>query len=143
MDVETAVSALFAIGVGLGSVLAAVVAEGCIRLLPVPLSGLVMAAFLLDLGVATLGLPKAAGEVTLGAFFASASGLRIAIDVAGLAAAGGMFVVPIFSAVQAWAGEDRRARVIAAINIMNAIFMVGGAIIVAALQVAGASEPAR
>jgi acyl-[acyl-carrier-protein]-phospholipid O-acyltransferase/long-chain-fatty-acid--[acyl-carrier-protein] ligase len=142
IDVETAVSALFAIGVGLGSVLAAVVAEGRIRLLPVPLSGLVMAAFLLDLGVATLGLPKAAGEVTLGAFFASALGLRIAIDVAGLAAAGGMFVVPIFSAVQAWAGEDRRARVIAAINIMNAIFMVGGAIIVAALQAAGASEPA-
>ena len=142
IDVETAISALFAIGIGLGSVMAAVVAKGRIRLLPVPLSGLVMAAFLIDLGIATLGLPKATGETALSAFFASAAGLRIAIDVAGLAAAGGMFVVPIFSAVQAWAGEDRRARVIAAVNILNAIFMVGGTIIVAALQATGASEPA-
>ena len=142
IDVETAISALFAIGIGLGSVMAAVVAHGRIRLLPAPLSGLVMAAFLIDLGIATMGLPKATGEIALSVFFTSASGLRIAIDVAGLAAASGMFVVPIFSAVQAWAGEDRRARVIAGVNIMNAIFMVGGTIIVAALQAAGASEPA-
>jgi acyl-[acyl-carrier-protein]-phospholipid O-acyltransferase/long-chain-fatty-acid--[acyl-carrier-protein] ligase len=142
IDVETAISALFAVGIALGSVLAAVTAEGRIRLLPVPLSGLVMAAFLLDLGAATLGLPKAVGEVTLAAFFTSAAGIRIAIDVTGLAAAGGMFVVPIFSAVQAWAGEDRRARVIAAVNILNAVFIVGGTLVVSALQAAGASEPA-
>jgi len=142
IDVETAISALFAVGIALGSVLAAVTAHGRIRLLPVPLSGLVMAAFLLDLGAATLGLPKAVGEVTLGAFFTSAAGIRIAIDVTGLAAAGGMFVVPIFSAVQAWAGEDRRARVIAAVNILNAVFIVGGTLVVSALQAAGASEPA-
>ena len=142
IDVETAISALFAVGIALGSVLAAVTAEGRIRLLPVPLSGLVMAAFLLDLGAATLGLPKAVGEVTLAAFFTSAAGIRIAIDVTGLAAAGGMFVVPIFSAVQAWAGEDRRARVIAAVNILNADFIVGGTLVVSALQAAGASEPA-
>ncbi len=142
IDVETAISALFAIGVGLGSVLAAILANGRIRLLPVPLSGLLMAAFLVDLGVATLGLPKASGEMALGAFFSSAAGLRIAIDVMGLAAAGGMFVVPIFSAIQAWAGEDRRARVIAAVNIMNSIFIVGGSLLVAALQDAGVSEPA-
>ena len=142
IDVETAISALFAVGIGLGSVLAAVMAHGRIRLLPVPLSGLVMAAFLIDLGAATFSLPKAAGEVALGAFFSSAAGLRIAIDVTGLAAAGGMFVVPIFSAVQAWAGEDRRARVIAAVNILNAVFIVGGTLVVSALQAAGANEPA-
>ncbi len=142
IDVETAISALFAIGIGLGSVLAAVLAHGRIRLLPVPLSGLVMAVFLLDLGAATLNLPKASEAVALGAFLTSAAGLRIAVDVAGLAAAGGMFVVPIFSAVQAWAGEDRRARVIAAVNILNAIFIVGGTLMVAGLQATGLSEPA-
>ena len=142
IDVETAISALFAIGIGLGSVLAAVLAHGRIRLLPVPVSGLVMAIFLVDLGIATLGLPKAADAVAMSDFFASAAGLRIAIDVTGLAAAGGMFVVPIFSAVQAWAGEDRRARVIAAVNILNAVFIVGGTLIVAASQSAGMSEPA-
>lgn len=142
IDVETAVSGLFALGVGLGSVLAAVVARGRIRLLPAPLSGLAMGVFLIDLGVATLGLPKASGEVALGAFFASSTGLRIAIDVLGLAATGGMFVVPVFSAVQSWAGEDRRARVIAAVNILNSVFIVGGALLVAGLQAAGFGEPA-
>ena len=53
-------------------------------------------------------------------------GIRIAIDLAGLAIAGGLFIVPTFAAVQAWAGADRRARVIAAVNVLNAAFMVGG-----------------
>mgnify|MGYP003694556303 CR=1 FL=1 len=46
--------------------------------------------------------------------FGSARGIRIAIDLAGLAIAGGLFIVPTFAAVQAWAGADRRARVVAA-----------------------------
>ena len=44
---------------------------------------------------------------------------------AGFAIAGGLFVVPTFAAVQAWAGADRpRLRVIAAVNVLNAAFMV-------------------
>jgi len=44
--------------------------------------------------------------------------------------------------VQAWAGADRRARVIAAVNVLNAAFMVGGTIVVALLQlVLGLSAP--
>jgi acyl-[acyl-carrier-protein]-phospholipid O-acyltransferase/long-chain-fatty-acid--[acyl-carrier-protein] ligase len=61
--------------------------------------------------------------------------------VAGLAGAGGLFVVPAFSAIQAWAGEDRRARVIAAVNILNAVFIVGGTLVVAALQAGELHEP--
>ena len=48
------------------------------------------------------------------------------IDLAGLAIAGGLYIVPTFAAVQAWAGADRRARVIAGVNVLNAAFMVGG-----------------
>ena len=143
IDVETAISALFAIGIAIGSVLAAVLAHGRIMLLPVPLAGFAMAAFLLDLGFATMGLPKAAEEIALGAFLASPVGVRIAIDVACLAAAGGLFVVPAFSAVQAWAGEDRRARVVAGVNILNSLFIVGGSLTASALQshFIGLSEP--
>ena len=43
-------------------------------------------------------------------------------------AAAGLFVVPIFAAVQAWAGEDRRARVVGAVNALNYIWMVGGSL---------------
>ena len=59
------------------------------------------------------------------------------IDLAGLAIAGGLYIVPTFAAVQAWAGADRRARVIAGVNVLNAAFMVGGTIVVAALQAFG------
>ena len=48
--------------------------------------------------------------------------------------AGGLYIVPTFAAVQAWAGADRRARVIAAVNVLNAAFMVGGTVVVALLQ---------
>ncbi|MBL8590762.1 MAG: acyl-[ACP]--phospholipid O-acyltransferase [Methylobacteriaceae bacterium] len=140
--VETAVNALFAIGIAVGSVAAAVIAHGRILLVLTPFAALGMAAFLIDLGLATQGL-KASGEMSLSAFFASAAGVRVAIDVAGLAAMGGLFVVPLFSAVQAWAGEDRRARVIAGVNVLNAMFMVAGAGIAALAQSSaiGLGEP--
>lgn len=143
IDVESAISALFAIGIGVGSLLAALMAHGRILLLPVPFAALVMAGFLIDLGLATYSLPKAETAVGLQAFLSSAIGIRIAVDVAGLAAAAGMFVVPVFSAVQAWAHEDRRARVIAGVNVVNSLFIVGGALTTAVLQsgAIGLSEP--
>ena len=73
----------------------------------------------------------------IGAVLSSGLGLRTAIDLAGLAIAGGLFIVPSFAAVQAWAGADRRARVVAAVNVLNAAFMVAGGLAVAMLQKAG------
>ena len=71
--------------------------------------------------------------------FTSARGMRVAIDLAGLAIAGGLFIVPAFSAVQAWAGADRRARVVAAVNVLNAAFMTVAGIGVALVQEVGAT----
>src|SRR6478609_3549922 len=73
-------------------------------------------------------LPTLIGAVLLGLF---------ALDLAGLAIAGGLFIVPTFAAVQAWAGADRRARVVAAVNVLNAAFMAGSTVIVAILQKSG------
>ncbi len=69
-------------------------------------------------------------------------GIRIAADLAGLAIAGGLFIVPSFAAVQSWAGADKRARVVAAVNVLNAAFIVGGTLVVAALQAFGLTLPA-
>ena len=74
--------------------------------------------------------------------FSSWKGIRIAIDLAGLAIAGGLFIVPSFAAVQSWAGADKRARVIAAVNVLNAAFIVGGTLVVAALQAFGVDAAA-
>ena len=83
------------------------------------------AVFALDLGCRDLrrgGAPRPAGVREV---FTSWQGIRIAIDLAGLAIAGGLFIVPSFAAVQAWAGADKRARVVAAVNVLNAAFIVG------------------
>ena len=146
LEIETAINAIFAIGIGIGSILAAVISHGRIFLLPVPLAALAMAGFLIDLGLATSGIAPLAHDAAatpVWDFFQSAKGLRVTFDVFGLALAGGLFAVPLFSAFQSWAGEDRRARAIAANNVLNAVFMAGAAGVTALLQssLVGLSEP--
>jgi len=67
--------------------------------------------------------------------------LRAAIDLCGLALAGGLFIVPAFAAVQAWSEVAHRARTIAGVNVLNAGFMAAGTIIVALLQKQGVTLP--
>ncbi len=143
IEVETAVSALFALGIGIGSLAAAVIARGRIYLTPVPYAALGMAAFLIDIGAATYFLPAAAAEVGLGEFFRSLIGMRLAADVVGLACAGGLFVVPLFTAIQADASKDRRARIVGGVNILNSAFIVLGVLATGMLQsrAIGISEP--
>jgi acyl-[acyl-carrier-protein]-phospholipid O-acyltransferase/long-chain-fatty-acid--[acyl-carrier-protein] ligase len=136
-EVVTVFLAIFSISIAIGSGLAAWLAHGRIVLFPTLVGALLLGLFALDLGFATYGVPQAIANAGVTAVFTSTKGLRIAIDLAGLAIAGGLFIVPAFAAVQSWAGADRRARVIAAVNVMNAAFIVGGTIIVAGLQKAG------
>src|SRR5262249_36564795 len=66
---------------------------------------------------------------------------RIAVDLGMIAVAGGLMIVPSFAAIQAWAAPERRARVVAAVNVLNAALMVGGTLVVAFLQKAGVPVP--
>ena len=75
------------------------------------------------------------------AFFARPIAWHAAIDLGILAVAGGLMIVPSFAAIQAWAAPERRARVVAAVNVLNAAFMVGGALVVALLQRIGVAIP--
>jgi len=141
-DTVTAYLALFSVAVGVGSGLAALIARGRIVLGTTLAGCILIAVFALDLGFATFGTAAAVAPRPAGAVFASALGVRVAIDLAGLAVAGGLYIVPAFAAVQAWAGADVRARTVAAVNVLNAAFMTGGTIIVAALQKFGVGVPA-
>jgi len=67
---------------------------------------------------------------------------RVAVDLCGVAIAGGLFIVPAFAAVQSWSGADYRARTIAAVNVLNAAFMTAATVAVAAMQKFGATVPA-
>jgi acyl-[acyl-carrier-protein]-phospholipid O-acyltransferase/long-chain-fatty-acid--[acyl-carrier-protein] ligase len=67
----------------------------------------------------------------------SAGGLAVLAALCGLTIAGGLYQVPAMAAVQAWSPPERRARVIAAINVINAVYMLGGGAAVAGLQAVG------
>ena len=142
IDVEIAINLIFAVGIAAGSLGAAVLSRGRIELAPAPFLLLVMAALAIDLGLATNAMAPASREVPLGEFFMSPFGLRVAFELFLFSAAAGLFVVPIFAAIQAWAGEERRARVVGAVNALNYLMMVAGSLAtMLLLQVLGLSEP--
>jgi acyl-[acyl-carrier-protein]-phospholipid O-acyltransferase / long-chain-fatty-acid--[acyl-carrier-protein] ligase len=142
-DEAAAAAALcaFSIGIGLGSAVAARLTGGRIILLPSVIGALLMGFILIELWRTTHGMavPPVAG---LGVFLARPRVPRVLLDLTFLAAAGGLLVVPAFTAVQAWAGPDRRARSIAGVNVLSAGAMVGGALVLALAQRLGAGPPA-
>ena len=133
--------AIFAISVAIGSAIGSFLCSGRIVLLPVPVASVAMGLFAADLGLAVHGLAPAREAMNVAAFFTHGIAWRVAIDFAGLAIAGGIFIVPSFAAAQHWAPEDKRARTIAAINVLNAAFMVAGALAVGVVQKAGLTLP--
>ncbi|KMO37278.1 2-acyl-glycerophospho-ethanolamine acyltransferase [Methylobacterium tarhaniae] len=138
--VVTALLALFSIGVALGSGLASWLCAGRIVMLPTPIAALAMGVVSLDLAyVAATGVPPSS-PVGAFDFLSSWRGVRIAIDFVLLAAAAGLFIVPSFAALQAWTPKERRARVIAASNVLAAALIVLGAVGLAVLQKAGLSS---
>ena len=140
-QVVTAFLVAFSIAVGIGSGLAAWIARGRILLWPTPLGAMIIGICALDLGWANANAETGAAMAGIDAVLGSFRGMRSLVDLSGIAIGGGLFIVPAFAAVQAWAGVDRRARVIAAVNVLNAAFMVGGTLAVALLQKAGAGTP--
>lgn len=133
--------ALFSIAVGCGSGLAALIARGRIVLKTTVVGAVLLGLFAIDVAVGTFGAAAAAAPQSPAAVFSSVLGVRTAIDLIGLAIAGGLFIVPAFAAVQAWSDPDYRARNVAAVNVINAAFMTGATVIVAALQKFGATLP--
>lgn len=142
VDVEMAIHALFAVGIAVGSGAAAFISHGRVFLSPAPFATLGLAGFLFDLGFATMGATPPAASLGLSAFFASSLGLRVAIDVAGVAFMGGLFAVPLFAAIQAWSAPERRARVVASVNVVNSLFIVAGSVVAAGAQAKGVRQPA-
>jgi Major Facilitator Superfamily len=141
-DTVTVYLALFSIAVGLGSGLAAAIARGRIVLKTTLVGCVLLGAFALDLGLATLGAAPMLTPQAPGAVFSSLLGIRSAIDLVGMAVSGGLFIVPAFAAVQAWSDPDYRARNVAAVNVLNAAFMTGATVAVAVMQKYGATVPA-
>ncbi len=128
---------VFAISVAIGSGLGAFFCAGRIVLLPAPVATLVLGFFSAELAFALHSMPAEAAPLAVDAFFRQPAAWRVGFDLAGMAVAGGVLAVPSFAAAQAWAPTERRARIVAAINVLNAAFMTVGALATAALQKVG------
>jgi acyl-[acyl-carrier-protein]-phospholipid O-acyltransferase / long-chain-fatty-acid--[acyl-carrier-protein] ligase len=131
--------AIFAISIGLGSAFGSFLSSGRIILLPVPIAAVFMGVFALDLAFTLSGIVKTTAILDASHFFANAKAWRIGFDLAGLAFAGGVFIVPAFAANQHWAPKESRARVIAAGGVLSAAFMVLGGVFFGILQKIGCS----
>jgi acyl-[acyl-carrier-protein]-phospholipid O-acyltransferase/long-chain-fatty-acid--[acyl-carrier-protein] ligase len=118
---------LFAVGIGLGSMLCNVLLRGTITARYVPAAGLGLSLFTFDFLWVSRGVGATAFVLT------SPVGLRICTDLAGLAVCGGLFSVPLYVIMTAWSEPSHRARNIAANNVVNALFMVGASIMAFAL----------
>ena len=140
--VVTLLLALFAVGIALGSGLAAWLAGGRVVLLTVVIGAVLMGVFGFDVGWTSSGYAPGLAPLTVSQFLAQGTTLRAGIDFFIMAMAGGLFIVPAFTALQAWSEEARRARTIAAVNVLNAAFMVGGTVVLAVLQAMGLHTPA-
>lgn len=133
---------VFAVSIGIGSALAAWLSAGRVVLLPAPAATALMALFCLDAAVTVASLGEAAIAATLADFLAQDGVIRLSIDMAGLAIAGGLLAVPTFTALQTWADPKSRARRLAATNALGAALMTIGGLTLAGAQKLGASTPA-
>ncbi|MBI0539529.1 acyl-[ACP]--phospholipid O-acyltransferase [Roseomonas sp. KE2513] len=129
---------IFAAGVGVGSLLCSRLLRGEVspRYVPFAAAGLGLLTGAFALVAAALGPAAAGGPMDL---FRSAGGIVLLLSLFGLAACGGIFSVPLYAIIQETSDPARRASTIAANNIVNAVAMVAGAGVAAALAALGLS----
>ena len=140
-QVASLLLAVFSLGIGAGSLLCERLSRGQVEIALVPLGALGMSVFTLDFWLATRSLP-ASGLMGVSAFLAHAAHWRVLLDLGLLSLSAGLFSVPMYALIQVRSQASHRSRIIAANNILNALFMVASALISAALLMAGVSLPA-
>ena len=131
---------VFSIGIATGSLLCEVLSRRHVEIGLVPLGAIGMSVFAFDLYLSTRGLP-AAGELSLAAFMAAPAHWRVLADLTLLSLFAGLYSVPMYALIQLRAPPTHRARIIAANNILNALFMIASSVIVGVLLKAGATIP--
>jgi acyl-[acyl-carrier-protein]-phospholipid O-acyltransferase/long-chain-fatty-acid--[acyl-carrier-protein] ligase len=139
-QVVTLLLTMFAIGIGVGSMLCARLLHGEVSARLVPFAAFGITVFTWDFATAVIhggGLQL----TTVTAVLQSPTGWRMLADLLLLAICGGLYSVPLYAIVQEQSEPSHRARTIAANNIVNAVMMVLGAGFVAGLSAAGVSAP--
>ena len=131
---------VFSIGIGTGSLLCEVLSRRHVEIGLVPLGAIGMSVFAIDLYFASSSLPPA-DVMGLGAFVAQPQHWRVMADLALLSLFAGLYSVPMYALIQMRSQPTHRARIIAANNILNALFIIASSLIAGAMLAAGFSVP--
>ncbi|WP_432415686.1 MFS transporter [Chromohalobacter israelensis] len=135
--VVSALLAAFALGVGAGALLCARLSAGRLEVGLVPAGAMIFGLAGLDLG---LSQPLAGNDSGLAALSLVPAFWHQMLDLAAIGLGGGLYIVPLYTLIQLESRDDHRARMIAANNILNALFMVlAAAFGVVMLPLVGAS----
>jgi 1-acyl-sn-glycerol-3-phosphate acyltransferase len=138
--VATLLLAIFSVGIGVGSLLCERLSGRKVELGLVPFGSIGLSVFAVDLYFASRGL-AGQGPIGAAAFLALPSHWRVVADLVMLGMFGGFYIVPLYALIQERSDPAYRSRIIAANNILNAIFMVASAGIALGLLKAGLTIP--
>ena len=120
----------FSVGIGVGSLLCRRIggSEVNIKMVPIGAIGLTLFAFYLALSLAFVPERTGAMMNVADMFNHGAIYYHVMLAVTLLGISGGFYIVPLYAMMQAYSPRSHRARVVAANNILNAVFMVSSAI---------------
>jgi 1-acyl-sn-glycerol-3-phosphate acyltransferase len=138
--ITTTLLVAFAVGVGVGSLLCERMSGHRIELGLVPFGSIGLSLFAIDLFFSQPDAQVVAVN-SVSEFLARPGSWRILIDLSLLGAFGGFYSVPLYALIQDRTERQHLSRVIAANNIINALFMVAAAILAFGVLAAGLSIP--
>lgn len=121
---------LFSVGTALGSLLCKTLTKNqvSLKLLPIGILGLSVFAIDLYLSLSSIAIQAPRTPYGISALMDMDGAWRVFADLFFLGFAGGVYIVPMYAFMQAYAPISHRSRVVGANNIFNAIFMVGSAV---------------
>lgn len=137
----TVLLATFTFGIGVGSLTCERISGHRVELGLIPLGAIGMTIFGLDFFWASPSAPPLAQAQGVAALFSHLSTWRLMADLILIGTFGGFFCVPLYAVMQSRSDVSHRARIIAANNILNALFIVTGTGATAGLLAAGVSLP--
>lgn len=141
-SVVTLILTLFSLGIGLGSMLCERLSGGKVEIGLVPFGSIGLSLFGILLWAGSGQLAPADSAYDWLSLLAQPGSLTLLGCVVGLGLFGGFYIVPLYALIQLRTAEQERARVVAANNILNALFMVASALLsIFFLSVAGLSVP--
>jgi 1-acyl-sn-glycerol-3-phosphate acyltransferase len=134
----TALLAIFSVGVGAGSLLCERLSGHKIELGLVPFGSIGLTAFGVDFFFASQALGDSTVP-TVAALFQDWAHLRVVADLLLTGAFGGFYIVPLYALMQSRTERAHVSRAVAGNNVLNALFMVIGALAAIGLIRAGCS----